>query len=122
MAIAFRPEPVVALDLYEGQLLVGTPISPSIAAGHARVLTTPDAGYVEPGTIVVVPLLSAEWMPLQVAGAAVAGRAHLLSDPAIVAREMGVPVVANIALATEAIRDGQTIVVDGGHGTVLTAP
>ncbi|HET7771271.1 MAG TPA: PEP-utilizing enzyme [Chloroflexota bacterium] len=110
-------------EIYGSQLLTGTPISPGIVAGHARVLTTPDAGYVEPGAVLVIGALTAEWLGLlNSAGAVVAETASLLSEPATVARELGVPVVAGVALAAEMIRDGQMVVVDGGHGTVLVEP
>jgi pyruvate,water dikinase len=105
------------------QLLVGTPIAPGLVAGLARVLFTPDAGYVAPGSVLVIGALTSEWLGLLPdVGAVVAESASLLSEPAIVARELGVPVVAGVYLATETIRDGQTLVVDGGHGTVLVEP
>jgi pyruvate,water dikinase len=125
-AVAVRPDVVsrtIESELTESQLLVGTPIAPGLVAGHARVLFTPDAGYIAPGSVLVIGALTSEWLGLlNTAGAVVAESASLLSDPAIVARELGVPVVAGVSLATETIRDGQTLVVDGGHGTVLVEP
>jgi rifampicin phosphotransferase len=106
--------------LTEGQLLIGIPISPGVVAGRARVLATPDVGYIEPGSILVIDSFSTEWMGLlHYAGGVVAETASLLTDPAIVARELGVPVVGHIAFATQLISDGQTLVVDGDRGSVL---
>ncbi len=43
----------------------------------------------------------------------------MLSHGAIVAREYGLPAVINIPQATQRIRDGQTITVDGARGRVI---
>jgi pyruvate,water dikinase len=45
-----------------------------------------------------------------------------MSHGAIVAREYGIPAVVGVAEATERIRTGQRIIVDGGTGTVTFAP
>ena len=42
----------------------------------------------------------------------------MLSHAATVAREFGIPCVVLVADATRIIRDGDTIEVDGGAGTV----
>ena len=51
MATAIAPRPDLESEIYESQLLTGTPVSPGIVAGHARVLFAPDAGYVAPGSV-----------------------------------------------------------------------
>lgn len=43
----------------------------------------------------------------------------LASHPAILARELGIPAVVNTRNATEVIKDGTLIVVDGGTGEVF---
>jgi pyruvate,water dikinase len=53
-----------------------------------------------------------------VIGAAVIEIGSTLSHAAIVAREYGLPAVVNIPQATQLIRDGQTIRVDGDSGRV----
>jgi pyruvate,water dikinase len=42
----------------------------------------------------------------------------LLSHGSIVAREYGIPAVVNVGSATQVIKTGQTIQVDGNHGVV----
>lgn len=42
----------------------------------------------------------------------------MLSHGAVVAREFGIPAVVNVPRATERLRDGQRIEVDGGSGRV----
>lgn len=51
-------------------------------------------------------------------GAAVIEIGSTLSHAAIVAREYGLPAVVNIPQATQLIRDGQQIRVDGDSGRV----
>jgi len=104
-----------AVDTYTG---VG--VSAGVATGEARVLLTPSA--VCPSDrdyILVCPSTDPAWTPLFLhAAGLVMERGGVLSHGAVVAREYGVPAVANIPNATRRIADGQTLRVDGNHGTV----
>jgi phosphoenolpyruvate-protein kinase (PTS system EI component) len=51
-------------------------------------------------------------------GALVTETGGALSHPAIIAREFGIPAVVATGNATELVRDGQILVVDGAAGTV----
>ena len=55
---------------------------------------------------------------LPLLGGIVTDNGGLLSHAAIVAREYGIPAVLATGIATRRIKDGQTITVDGGAGTV----
>jgi len=104
-----------AMDTYTG---VG--VSAGVATGKARVLLTPSA--VCPSDrdyILVCPSTDPAWTPLFLhAAGLVMERGGVLSHGAVVAREYGVPAVANIPNATRRIADGQTLRVDGNQGTV----
>ena len=104
-----------AVDTYTG---VG--VSAGVATGEARVLLTPSA--VCPSDrdyILVCPSTDPAWTPLFLhAAGLVMERGGVLSHGAVVAREYGVPAVANIPNATRRIADGQTLYVDGNQGTV----
>ncbi len=52
------------------------------------------------------------------ASAIVVERGSLLSHSAIVARELGIPCVVGLKGATDWLRDGDRVRVDGGAGTV----
>ena len=41
----------------------------------------------------------------------------ILSDPAIIAREYGLPAVVNTGSGTSSLRDGEVVTVDGTTGT-----
>jgi rifampicin phosphotransferase len=51
-------------------------------------------------------------------GALVTESGGILSNPAIVARECGVPSVVATRMGTTVLRDGQLVIVDGTSGTV----
>ena len=109
------PMQTAAAETYTG---VG--VSAGVATGRARVLLTPtDIQPTERDYILVCPSTDPAWTPLFLhAAAVVMERGGLLSHGAVVAREYGVPAVANIPNATRSILDGQMLQVDGNHGTV----
>lgn len=104
----------------DGTMLVGLPASRGQITGVARVVLTPqEANRIRPGEILVTRATDPGWTPVfSVIGAAVIEIGSTLSHAAIVAREYGLPAVVNIPQATQLIRDGQTIRVDGDHGRV----
>jgi rifampicin phosphotransferase len=98
--------------------LRGIGVSPGLAVGRARVATggIPD---LEPGEILVAPVLDAAMAPLlATAAGAVVEIGGILSHGSVVAREMGVPCVVDVREATQRIKTGETIIVDGGSGLV----
>ena len=54
-----------------------------------------------------------------VAGGIVLEQGGILSHPAIVAREYGLPAVVNVPHATRLIRTGQQLLVDANRGRVV---
>jgi pyruvate,water dikinase len=55
-------------------------------------------------------------------GAQVTDESGILSHPAIIAREHGIPAVVHTRGATRILRDGQLVTVDGATGTVRSRP
>ncbi len=104
----------------DGLVLVGLAASRGQATGTARVVMTPqEAATIRPGEILVTRATDPGWTPVfSVIGAAVIEIGSTLSHAAIVAREYGLPAVVNIPQATQLIRDGQQIRVDGDSGRV----
>jgi phosphohistidine swiveling domain-containing protein/glycerol-3-phosphate acyltransferase PlsY len=69
--------------------------------------------------ILVVPYTDSGWAPLLAqAGGLIAEVGGRLSHGAIVAREYGIPAVMDIHNATQLLRNGQRVRLDGGQGTV----
>jgi len=54
-------------------------------------------------------------------GALVTDTGGILSHPAIIAREYGIPAVVDTGNATGLLHDGQAVTVDGSAGTVEAA-
>ena len=97
----------------------GTPASPGVARGKARVLSAPVGAHLEPGEVLVAPATDPGWTPLFLtASALVMEMGGMMSHGAVVAREYGIPAVVGVPGATERIATGQRIVVDGSAGTV----
>ena len=104
----------------------GLGISPGAVTGRARVVTSAAAAMsaeLEPGEILVAPVTDAGWTPLFIpAAGVVVETGGILSHAATVAREFGIPAVAEVRKATELIPDGATVTIDGSTGTVTVEP
>ncbi|HEY77038.1 MAG TPA: phosphoenolpyruvate synthase, partial [Thermoflexia bacterium] len=107
-------------EVGDGPVLRGLAASPGTYTGRARVVRTLEEGAgLEPGEVLVAPATSPGWAPLlAAAGALVTEIGGVLSHGAIIAREYGLPAVLNVAGATQRIRTGCLVVVDGDRGTV----
>ena len=103
-----------------GEVLQGSAGSPGIATGTARVILNPnDASSLQPGDVMIAPTTDPAWTPLfMTASAVVVNVGAVASHAAIVSRELGIPCAVSVADATDRIRDGSTITVDGSTGTV----
>ncbi|MEO0853801.1 MAG: PEP-utilizing enzyme, partial [Cyanobacteria bacterium J06648_11] len=110
------PMPDAATDL------TGIPASAGLAEGAVKICRslasyTPNSG--DTPIVLVVPYTDAGWAPLLAsAKAIVAEVGGQLSHGAIVAREYGIPAVMNVENATNKLRDGQWVRVDGARGLV----
>ena len=101
-------------------VVVGSPASPGVARGIARVVTGPeDFGRFQPGDVLVAHATSPIWTPLlAIAAGAVTEVGGPFAHAAIVAREFGIPLVDGALDATKAIADGTPVVVNGSTGIV----
>lgn len=107
-----------ALPLPEGDVLAGWAASPGRTRGVATVVRSPQ-DRIGRGEILVAEATDASWSPLFVmAGGVVVERGGPLSHAAILARELGLPAVLNVAGATQVL-DGCIVSVDGDQGLVV---
>ena len=99
----------------------GISVSPGIATGAARIVRQPaDSAHLRQGDILVAPSTDPGWTPLFLrASAIVMETGGYLSHGAIVAREYGIPAVANLPGILNALHDGDPITVDGSSGHVI---
>ncbi|MEU7834255.1 PEP/pyruvate-binding domain-containing protein [Nonomuraea sp. NPDC049129] len=103
-----------------GVLLRGVAASAGRYTGPVRILVSEaDFAKLEPGDVLVCPETTPQWsMLFGSVGALVTDSGGLLSHPAIIAREHGVPAVVATGNATRLLRDGQLVTVDGRAGLV----
>jgi pyruvate,water dikinase len=100
--------------------LIGFPGAPGTVQGAARVLERPeDADALQPGEILVTTVTNVGWTPIFPRAAAIVTDVGApLSHAAIVARELGIPAVVGTRDATQRIRTGDRLRVDGSAGSV----
>lgn len=113
------------LPVHDQECLVGISGSSGLAQGPARIVLDPTRtpADLNRSDILVVPFTDVGWTPLFCGiGGIVAETGGQLSHTAIVAREYGLPAVVSVKKATQLIRDGQWITVDGYHGKVYLRP
>lgn len=103
-----------------GEVLRGIGGSAGQYTGTARVVRDLQAAMaLEPGEVLVAPLTDAAWTPLfLVAGAVVVDVGAMNSHAVVVSRELGIPCALSLEDATERLRDGMQLSVDGTAGTV----
>lgn len=88
--------------------------------GPARLVRSEaDFHRVQPGDVLLCPVTAPPWSVLFPAiGALVTDTGGILSHPAIIAREFGLPAVVGTGNATSLIADGRRVRVDGTAGRV----
>ncbi len=98
----------------------GFAASHGVAEGVARVVkSVEEINRLKHGDILVCQVTNPSWAPVfQKIAAAVSDIGGSMSHAAIVAREYGLPAVVGTGTATQKIKDGQRIRVDGGRGVV----
>ncbi len=103
-----------------GNGLTGVAVSPGVAEGRVRVLTSHEEGHtLQPGEILVTVGTNPSWTPLflRISGL-IMECGGPISHGSVVAREYGVPAVSGIPGATQTLRTGQRVRLNGETGEV----
>jgi pyruvate,water dikinase len=100
--------------------VTGLAAAPGVIEGVAKVvLSIEDFDKVNPGDIMVCQMTNPAWTPLfAVIAGIVTDAGGVVSHPAVMAREFGIPAVIGTSIATLKIKTGDKIRVDGGKGLV----
>jgi rifampicin phosphotransferase len=115
--------PSIQVDNVPGHL-AGIAASSGSSRGPVRVIKDESEFHkLRAGDVLVCPITSPVWSVLfpHLAGL-ITDSGGMLSHPAILAREFGIPAVVATRNATTLLRDGQTVVIDGTAGTVRIEP
>ena len=100
--------------------MIGFAVSPGRIEGEVSVIMSPsDFDNMKPNTILVCPMTTPAWTQLfSHAVALVTDIGSILAHGSIVAREFGIPAVLGLGNATQRLKSGQRILVDGDAGTI----
>jgi pyruvate,water dikinase len=104
----------------EKNQVTGLAASPGVIEGTAKVVMSIDEfDEVNPGDIMVCQMTNPAWTPLfAVIAGIVTDAGGVVSHPAVMAREFGIPAVIGTSVATLKIKTGDRIRVDGSKGLV----
>jgi pyruvate,water dikinase len=107
-------------ELEQTKELEGFPASPGVVEGRARVMTDiRQLKELEEGEILVCKATSPSWAPVfGKIKATVSDLGGIMCHAAIVSREYGLPAVVGTGYATQMIKSGDIIRVDGDSGKV----
>jgi len=101
-------------------ILTGAGASPGIGSGEVKVLKSPkEIDRVKSGDVLVAKMTSPDYVPaMKKASAIITDEGGQTSHAAIVSRELGIPCVVGTKEATEKLKDGDIVTVDGSEGAV----
>ncbi|QNK64907.1 phosphoenolpyruvate synthase [Pedobacter sp. PAMC26386] len=101
------------------EAIIGLSVSSGIIEGRARVIFNMEDADLEDGDILVTPFTDPSWTALFVSiKGLVTEVGGLMTHGAVIAREYGLPAVVGVENATQLIKDGQRIRVNGTEGYV----
>lgn len=101
-------------------VITGSPVSPGVVEGTVHVVFDPHNAQLAPGEILVCPGTDPAWTPLFLAaGGLVMEVGGLMTHGSVVAREYGIPAVVGVHEATQRLKTGQRIRVDGSSGEIV---
>ncbi|HTL62933.1 MAG TPA: PEP/pyruvate-binding domain-containing protein [Nitrospira sp.] len=100
--------------------LHGLPISSGMVTGPVRfVKTTADWSRIRSGDIIVAPVIDPGMAPLfGIAGGLIVEMGGTLSHGAIIAREYGLPAIANVSRAMSLLSENEEVTLDAAKGIV----
>ncbi|MCL6472812.1 MAG: phosphoenolpyruvate synthase [Firmicutes bacterium] len=103
-------------------LLEGIAASSGMASGTVKIVyTKEELDKVKQGDVLVTPMTNPDFVPaMRRAVAIVTDLGGRTSHAAIVSRELGIPSVVGTGKATQILKDGEMITVDGARGIIFS--
>ena len=108
------------IEVKQPPLLKGLAASPGVGIGKVKiVLSIDELDKVKEGDVLVTKMTNPDFVPaMRRAVAIVTDEGGLTSHAAIVSRELGVPCIVGTGNATQVLKEGMLITVDGRKGLV----
>lgn len=107
-------------------VLEGDPLSPGLSFGEVRLVTDPlkvDLGAWPENTILVTEATDPGWTPLFLkTKGIIVEKGGALSHCAILARELGLPLVSGVQNCMSKFKEGEHVWLDGTHGRITRNP
>ena len=115
-----RAAAVSGLADLDGNTLTGLPVSGGLVEGEVVVVRDPaDFGRMTRGAILVAPATDPSWTPLfTLASGVIVEVGGVLSHASTIAREFGLPAIANVKHATRRLRTGERVRLDAHSGRI----
>ncbi|MBV7529831.1 rifamycin-inactivating phosphotransferase [Chitinophaga sp. sic0106] len=106
-------------DHLPANAIAGLAVSSGVVEGRARVIPDITEAHLEKGDILVTVFTDPSWTPVFVGIAGLVTEVGgLMTHGAVIAREYGLPAVVGVQDATQLIKDGQQIRVNGTDGFI----
>ena len=104
-------------------LVKGLGACEGIVEGKVKIVYDPsEIDKLSDNVILVVPNTDPSWTPLLLqAKGIITNTGNLLCHAAIVAREFGIPCIVGTTNATEKLKEGQKVIIDGLNGVIYDA-
>lgn len=101
-------------------IIKGIGVSPGQGVGKVKIImTTKEISRFEKGDVLVTDMTTPDWVPImKMASAIITDTGGKTCHAAIVSRELGIPCVVGTLNATNILKDGETVTVDGQKGLV----
>jgi pyruvate,water dikinase len=122
-----QTRPITTLEMKDEQenvegkiILNGLPASPGVAAGKVKIIESmDDLDKIKKGDVLVTKMTNPDMVvDMQKCDAIITDEGGATSHAAIVSREMGIPCVVGTEKATQTLKDGQKVTVDGRNGKI----
>jgi len=111
-----------AKEIDAPELFKGLAASPGIASGVVKIIhDLQDLPKIKKGDVLVTKMTNPDMVvTMQKASAIITDEGGLTCHAAIVSREVGVPAVVGTRIATQKLKDGQLVTVDGNNGIIYS--
>ena len=99
--------------------LLGNAVSAGVVEGVVRIILDPQKETLNPGEILVTVFTDPGWTPLFInAGGLIMEVGGVMTHGSVVAREYGIPAIVGVRDATQKLKTGQRVRIDGNRGFV----
>jgi pyruvate,water dikinase len=108
------------VDTTKSPILKGVPSSPGVVSGTVKIINkVSDLGKIKSGDILVAKMTSPDYVPtMKRISAIITDEGGKTSHTAVVARELGVPCIVGVGNATQKLKTGDKITIDGDDGFI----